>query len=87
MIIDASTPIAFSTGLNGGVQLEAVRHRLHGVRQVPVRAERLVAVKGSEAIAVRVAETVASAASGAPVDTRKNTPIRCGRPGGAFVHG
>ena len=58
MIIDASTPIALSTGLNGGRPVEPVGHRLNGVRQMPVRAERLVAVERSKAIRVGVAEHV-----------------------------
>ena len=67
--------------------LEAVGHRLHGVGEVPVRAQRFVAGKRRESIAIGVAQHMGERRFGSAVRERKNTLIRCARPGGALAHG
>ena len=58
MIIDRVDAHGLQHRLERRRPLGTVRHRLHGVGEMPVRAQRLVSGEGGEAIAIGVAEHV-----------------------------
>ena len=61
----------FQHGFEWRRPVEAVRHRLHGVGEMPMRAQRLVAGKCGKSIAIGVAQHVRQRRLGRPVRQEK----------------